>query len=59
MIAVKVTQPKPGMIVLHGLAPNRVDKLAKHIAENEKIPLVVSKVKTEGELIERLRRTLT
>jgi putative transcriptional regulator len=59
LIAVKVTHPKPGIIVLHGLAPNKVDKLAKHIAEKENIPLVVSKVKTEGELIERLRRNLT
>jgi putative transcriptional regulator len=59
MIAVKVTQPKPVVIVLHGLAPNRVDRLARHIAEKENIPLVVSKVKTEGELIERLRRGLT
>jgi putative transcriptional regulator len=58
MIAIKVTQPKPGIIILHGLAPNRVDKLARHIAEKENIPLVVSKLKTEGELIDRLRRNL-
>jgi putative transcriptional regulator len=58
LIAVKVTQPKPGIIVLHGLAPERVDKLARHIAEKENIPLVVSRVKTEAELIERLRRAL-
>jgi len=59
MIAVKVTQPKPGMVVLHGLAPSRVDKLGRYIAEKENIPLVVSKIKTEEELIERLRRSLT
>lgn len=59
MIAVKVTQPKPGMMVLHGLAPNKVDKLARHIAERENIPLVVSKIKTEEELIEKLRRSFT
>ena len=58
MIAVKVTQPKPVLIVLHGLAANKVDKLAKHIAEKENIPLVVSKIKTEEELIERLRRNV-
>lgn len=59
LIAVKVTQPKPGIIVLHGLSAAKVDKLAKHIAENEKIPLVVSKLKTEAELIAKLRRNLT
>jgi putative transcriptional regulator len=59
MIAVKVTQPKPGIIVLHGLAPNRVDKLARYIAEKENIPLVVSRLKTEAELLESLRRGLT
>jgi predicted transcriptional regulator len=45
--------------VLHGLSAAKVDKLAKHIAENEKIPLVVSKLKTEAELIAKLRRNLT
>ncbi len=59
MIAVKVTQPKPGMIVLHGVTPKKVDRLATHIAEKERIPLVVSKVKTEEELIGRVRRNLT
>ena len=59
MIAVKVTQPKPGVMVLHGVTPAKVDKLAMHIAEKEHIPLIVSKLKTEEELIERLRRNLT
>ncbi|MFH1054492.1 MAG: helix-turn-helix domain-containing protein [Candidatus Altiarchaeota archaeon] len=58
MIAVKVTQPKPGVMILHGLSPNRVDMLARRIAERENIPLVVSKLKTERELIERLRGSL-
>ncbi|MFH0862914.1 MAG: helix-turn-helix domain-containing protein [Candidatus Altiarchaeota archaeon] len=58
MIAVKVTQPKPVMIVLHGLAPEKVDKLAKHIAEKENIPLAVSRLKTERELIEKLGREM-
>ncbi|MBU0762000.1 MAG: helix-turn-helix domain-containing protein [Candidatus Altiarchaeota archaeon] len=55
MIAVKVTQPKPGLIVLHGLGPESVDDLAIHIAEKEKIPLVISRIASEEELIERLR----
>jgi len=59
LIAIKVTQQKPGMIVLHGLSANKVDKLALHIAESEKIPLVVSRLKNEEDVIERLRRNLT
>jgi putative transcriptional regulator len=54
MIAIKVTQPKPQMVVLHGLKPEDVDPLAKHIAERENIPLIVSGLKTQEELIERL-----
>ena len=55
MIAVKVTQPKPAMVVLHGLRPEKVDKLAIHIAEMENLPLVISKIKTEEELVKRLK----
>jgi putative transcriptional regulator len=55
MIALKVTQPKPAMVVLHGLTPARVDKLAIKIAEVSKIPLVVSTLKDEEALIEKLR----
>lgn len=58
MIAVKVTHPKPAMIVLHGLKPEKVDKLAIHIAEMEKIPLVVSKIKTDEELVKKLRDSI-
>lgn len=55
MIAIKVTKPRPNMVVLHGLKPGKVDRLAVKIAEMEDIPLVVSTLKTEEELIERLR----
>ena len=58
MIAVKVTQPKPAMVVLHGLKPNKVDELAVHIAEMENLPLVVSNIKTEEELVKTLREEL-
>lgn len=54
LIAIKVTKPKPNMIVLHGLRPNRVDKLAIKIADSENIPLVISTVKNEERLIENL-----
>ncbi|RLI85936.1 MAG: transcriptional regulator [Candidatus Altiarchaeales archaeon] len=55
MIAIKVTKPKPSMVILHGLKPYEVDKLAIKIAETEKIPLVVSMLETEEELIEYLK----
>lgn len=55
MIALKVTQPKPSLVVLHGLSPSRVDKLAKKIAEVSKIPLIVSTIKDEEKLIDELR----
>jgi putative transcriptional regulator len=56
LIAVKVTKPKPNMIILHGLKPNKVDKLAVKIADSEDIPLVVSTIKNEGKLLESLDR---
>lgn len=59
MIALKVTQPKPAMVVLHGLTPARVDKLAIKIAEVSKIPLLVSTIRDEETLIERLRNMRT
>ena len=55
MIAVKVTQPKPNLIILHGLRPKDVDKLALKIAKLENVPLVVSRIKDEDELVKRLR----
>jgi putative transcriptional regulator len=58
LIAVKVTQPKPLMIVLHGLSPKKVDKLAVKIAAMENIILVVSKIPTEEALIRSLRENI-
>ncbi|MFH1787862.1 MAG: helix-turn-helix domain-containing protein [Candidatus Altiarchaeota archaeon] len=54
MIALKVTQPKPKLVVFHGPSPLRIDKLAKKIAEVSNIPLVVSTMKSEEKLIEEL-----
>jgi putative transcriptional regulator len=58
LIAVKVTQPKPRMIVLHGLSPKKVDKLAVKIAGMENIILVVSKIPTQEALIRSLRENI-
>ncbi len=55
MIALKVTQPKPAMVVLHGLQPENVDKLAIKIAEISNTPLIVSAIKEEEKLIEKIR----
>lgn len=56
MIAIKVTKPKPSMVVLHGLDPHEVDKLAVKIAEMEQIPLIVSLASSEDELVGNLRK---
>ena len=44
------------MIVLNGLHPNKVDKLGIKIAKLEKIPLIVSTLESEEELINNLRK---
>jgi len=56
MIAIKVTTPKPRIVVLHGLIPEEVDKLAIKISKIEKIPLVVSMIREEKKLIENLKK---
>jgi putative transcriptional regulator len=56
MIAIKVTKPKPSMVVLHGLKPREVDLLAIKISKLEKIPLVVSLAKDEESLVENLKK---
>lgn len=49
LIAVKVgrfaTEMRPSMVVLHGCT--KVDPIAKRIAENEKIPLIITQVSVE------------
>ncbi len=54
MIALKVSTIKPAVIVLHG--PKKVDTLALWIAENERVPLILSTARSEDELVEGLRR---
>ena len=51
MVAIRVKEMKPAMIVLH--SPNKMDKVGKKIANKEKIPTVISQVE-ESELLERL-----
>jgi len=42
MVAVRIAPIKPAVVVLHGLEPDKVDKLAVRIAETEGIPLLVT-----------------
>jgi putative transcriptional regulator len=56
MIAIKVTKPKPVLVIFHGVSPGEVDKLAVKIAEAEKIPLVVSMTENEEKLVADLKK---
>ncbi|MFH0835976.1 MAG: helix-turn-helix domain-containing protein [Candidatus Micrarchaeota archaeon] len=44
LVAVRVAPIKPAVIVLHGLTPDKTDRLAVKIAESEGIPLIVTKM---------------
>jgi len=54
MIAVKISPFKPRVIILHGVI-DEIDPLAVQLARHEGIPLVVSKMKTEDDLIDSLK----
>jgi len=53
MIAVKISPFKPRIIVLHGVR-GEIDPLAVQLARHEGIPLAVSGLKTEEELVDAL-----
>ncbi len=53
LVAIKVTNLKPSAVIFHGI--KEVDPLAIRIAKTEKIPIVVSKMKTVDELISALK----
>ena len=53
LIAVKISPFKPRVIVLHGLS-DEIDPLAVKLALHEGIPLVVSNIESEDELVRRL-----
>jgi len=42
MVALKVTNLKPGAVILHGIATDDVDLIAKRIAEIENVPLMAT-----------------
>ncbi len=53
MIAVKISPFKPRVIILHGLI-DEIDPLAVQLAQHEGIPLAVSNIPTEDELVAQL-----
>lgn len=55
MVAIKLTNLHPGLVVLHGLSV--VDDIAKRIAEVEKIPLAVSMLESVDQIVDRLKNT--
>jgi len=57
LVAVRVANLKPAVVVLHGLNANEVDKIALKIAEIEKIPLIVTNMWLD-EMIKAIRRSI-
>ena len=53
MVAIKLTNLHPALVILHGL--DVVDGVAKRIAEVEGIPLAVSRVASPEDIVERMK----
>ncbi len=53
MVAIKLTNIHPAVVILHGLGV--VDGIAKRIAEVEGIPLAVSRVASADDIVEKMR----
>ncbi|RLI09503.1 transcriptional regulator [Candidatus Bathyarchaeota archaeon] len=53
MIAVKISPFKPRIVILHGPV-RRIDPLAVSLAQHENIPLAVSRLPTQDQLVEAL-----
>ncbi len=53
MIAVKISPFKPRIVILHGIRGD-VDPLAVGLARSEGIPLAVSKLETQDEVVDAL-----
>lgn len=54
MVAIKVTNLKPGLVIMHGIT--NADEIAMRIADAESIPLAVLKTENINDLIETLRK---
>ena len=53
MVAIKMTNLHPGLVVLHGLS--KVYDIAKNIADAEGIPLVVCRLESPADIIDALK----
>ncbi|MBN2043218.1 MAG: helix-turn-helix domain-containing protein [Candidatus Aenigmarchaeota archaeon] len=53
MVAIKLTNLQPGLVVLHGI--DKVDEVAVNIAEAENIPLGVCRLEKTSDILERLK----
>jgi len=57
MVALKMVNLRPGLVVLHGSDPGSLDELAKRIADVEGIPIAVIKAGSVDELIGDLKKS--
>jgi putative transcriptional regulator len=55
MVAIRVTNLKPGAVVMHGLRGNEVDLMAKKMAEIDRIPLLATTMDID-EMVEALKK---
>jgi len=55
MVALKVIDIRPSLVVLHGPQPDKIDKLGMKIATSMRVPLAVSMIEDVYELVEKLR----
>jgi putative transcriptional regulator len=53
MVAIKLTNFQPGLVVLHGVS--QVDEVAEHIAKVENIPLAVCRLENVETVVEKLK----
>lgn len=58
MVALKVFDIRPSLVVLHGLKPDSVDRLGIRLAEIMGVPLAVSKMESVRDMVESLRKRL-
>ncbi len=54
MVAIKVTNLRPGLVIMHGIS--NADEIAMRIADAESIPLAVLKTDSADALVETLRK---
>ena len=43
MVVLRVSPSKPSAVVLHGLNPEKLDRLAVKISQKERIPIIITK----------------